>query len=107
VGRQQGISDEQLAEIATFEWSKLFSEFDRIVLRYAEAMTRIPADVSDKTFAELGRHLSQPQVVELTAMFAWENFRARFNRALQIESGGFCELPPDHPVRRAVAEFQR
>ena len=107
VGRKQGITDEQLAELAGFAQSGLFSEVDKIVLHYAEAMTRIPADVDDALFEQLGSHLSEPQIVELTAMFAWENFRARFNRALHIESGSFCELPANHPVRRAVPEFKR
>ena len=107
VGRKQGITDEQLAELASFERSSLFSDLERSLLRYAEAMTRIPTDVEDALFAQLGRHLSEPQIVELTAMFAWENFRARFNRALHIESDGFCELPPNHPVRLAVPEFKR
>jgi len=31
---------------------------------------------------------------------------ARFNRALHIESDGFCGLPADHPVRKAVPPWQ-
>jgi hypothetical protein len=38
-------------------------------------------------------------------MIAFENLRARFNRALHIEADGFCELPADHPVRKAVPPF--
>jgi hypothetical protein len=39
-------------------------------------------------------------------MIAFENLRARFNRALHIEADGFCELPADHPVRKAVPPWQ-
>jgi hypothetical protein len=39
-------------------------------------------------------------------MIAYENLRARFNRALHIEADGFCELPADHPVRKAVPPFR-
>lgn len=39
-------------------------------------------------------------------MIVFENFRARFNRALHIKSDGFCELPADYPVRKAVAPRQ-
>jgi hypothetical protein len=49
-------------------------------------------------FAELRRHFDDAQIVELTAEIAWENYRARFNHALDIESqgfseGSFCALP--------------
>jgi alkylhydroperoxidase family enzyme len=103
VGRQQGISDEQLADLAHFEMNSQFSDQEKAVLRYAEGMTRTPADVPDAVFAELKRGFDTAQIVELTAMIALENFRSRFNRALKIESDGFCELPADHPVRRATS----
>jgi len=70
------------------------------VLRYAEGMTRTPADVSDAVFAEIQALFSTEQIVELTAAIALENFRARFNCALKIESDSLCMLPPDHPVRK-------
>lgn len=73
------------------------------MLRYAEGMTRTPAEVPDHVFEELRKHLTTAQIVELTAALALENFRSRFNRALKIESDGFCELPSDHPVRGPVS----
>ena len=72
------------------------------MLRYAEGMTRTPAEVSDQVFAEVRALFSDEQVVELTQAIALENFRARFNCALKIESDGLCTLPPDHPVRNAL-----
>jgi len=71
-------------------------------LRYAEGMTGTPAEVSDEVFAEVRVQFSDEQVIELTQAIALENFRARFNCALQIESDGLCTLPPDHPVRNAL-----
>ncbi len=106
VGREQGITDAQLAELAEFERSTTFAAREKAVLRCAEAMTRTPAEVSGDVFEELARHFDTAQIVELVAMIAFENFRARFNRALHVESGGFCELPPDHPVRKAVPPFR-
>jgi alkylhydroperoxidase family enzyme len=103
VGREQGITDEQLAELAAFESSARFSDIEKAVLRFAEGMTKIPAAVSDSVFAELASHFDTAQIVELSAMIALENFRSRFNRALDIESDSFCELPPNHPVRQAIS----
>ena len=100
VGRNAGVTDEQLATLATFESSPHFTHLEKAVLRYAEGMTRTPADVSDAVFAEIQALFSTEQIVELTSALALENFRARFNCALKIGSDSLCMLPPDHPVRK-------
>jgi alkylhydroperoxidase family enzyme len=66
-------------------------------------MCRTPVDVPDAVFEELKRHFDSKQIVELTMTIALENFRARFNRALEIPSDSLCALPADHPVRRAAS----
>ena len=57
-------------------------------------MTITGQKVTDELFAEVRRHFSEDQVVELTAAVALENFRSKFNVALGVESQGFCVLPP-------------
>jgi alkylhydroperoxidase family enzyme len=101
-GREAGISDAQLEDLASFEASAHFDHREKAVLRYAEGMTRTPADVSDAVFEDIRELFSTEQIVELTAAVALENYRARFNCALKIESDGLCTLPPDHPVRQAL-----
>ena len=101
-GREAGITDAQLEELASFETSANFDAREKAVLRYAEGITRTPADVSDAVFEDVRKLFSDEQIVELTAAAALENFRARFNCALKIESDGLCTLPPDHPVRLAL-----
>ena len=61
-------------------------------------MTQSSIDVPDDVFEELQRHFNTEQIVDLTATVAMENMRARFNRALQIESDSFCRLPAHHPA---------
>jgi len=53
-------------------------------------MTITGQKVTDEQFAELRRHFSEAQLVELTAAVALENFRSKFNVALGVESQGFC-----------------
>lgn len=101
-GREAGISDAQLEDLAKFESSKHFDRREKAVLRYAEAMTRTPAEVPDDVFEDIRELFSTEQIVELTSAVALENFRARFNCALKIESDGICTLPSDHPVRKAL-----
>jgi alkylhydroperoxidase family enzyme len=91
VGRNEGISAQQLLELAHFETSPAFSDLEKLVLRYAEAMTSTPVEVPDALFAALRSHLSPQQMVELTSAIAWENYRARFDHAFGIEAEGFSE----------------
>jgi alkylhydroperoxidase family enzyme len=101
-GRDAGITDAQLEDLASFDASTHFDRREKAVLRYAEGMTRTPADVSDAAFEEVRELFSTEQIVELTAAVALENYRARFNCALKIESDGLCTLPADHPVRQGL-----
>jgi alkylhydroperoxidase family enzyme len=101
-GRDAGVTDAQLEDLASFESSQHFDRREKAVLRYAEGMTRTPADVSDAAFENIRELFTTEQIIELTAAIALENFRARFNCALKIESDGLCLLPPNHPVRQAL-----
>jgi len=98
VGRKAGIREEQLRDLAQFESSPAFSPAEKLVLRLTAALTRTPASVDDALFAGLAREFTEPQLAELVAAIAWENNRARFNRAFAIGSegfsqGAFCPLP--------------
>jgi alkylhydroperoxidase family enzyme len=98
VGRKAGITEAQLRDLASFEQSPAFDATQRLILRLATAMTRAPASVNDQLFASLRQVFTEPQLVELSAAIAWENYRARFNRTFAIASegfseGAFCPLP--------------
>jgi alkylhydroperoxidase family enzyme len=78
------------------EDSGVFTELERLVLEYAEAMTDTPPSVTDEMTERLRAHLSQAQLVELTAIVAVENLRSRINAALGLTAQGFkdrCEIP--------------
>lgn len=101
-GRKQGISQEKIDALDHFERSALFTDAEKAALKFAEAMCERSVNVPDAVFAELKKHYSEAQIVELTAMAALENYRARFNRALEVPSDGFCALPAEHPAPRAA-----
>ena len=69
----------------------MFSETERLVLEYADGMTRTPVEVKDELFTKLREKFNEAQLVELTASLAWENYRARFDHALGVEAEGFAE----------------
>ena len=71
--------------------SDAFDELQKRVLDYAVALTTTPDSADDGLVDELRRHLDEKQLVELTTMIAWENFRARFNRGFDVAAQGFSE----------------
>jgi alkylhydroperoxidase family enzyme len=98
VGRKTGISAEQIANLNNYCADFNFSEMERLVLEYADEMTRTPVEVSDALFARLREKFSNAELVELTSAIAWENYRARFDHAFGIEAenfteGAVCALP--------------
>lgn len=75
--------------------SDSFTDLERLVLQYAEAMTSTPPSVTDEMVERLSTHLSEAELVELTAIVAVENLRSRINSALGLTAQGFkdrCEL---------------
>ena len=91
MSRSEGVSEQQLLDLPHFETSPAFSVLEKLVLRYAVAMTETPVVVSDELFAELRKHFGPQQMVELTSAIAWENYRARFDHAFGIEAEGFSD----------------
>jgi 4-carboxymuconolactone decarboxylase len=91
MARRIGLSDEQLLALPSYRDSDLFSEREKLVLGLAEAMSRTPVEVSDELFDDLRAEFDDAQLVELAGVIALENFRARFNAALDIGSSGFTD----------------
>ena len=98
MGRAAGVTDAQLRDLPTYAESAAFSALEKLVLDYAVRMTKTPVEVPESLFATLREHFDAAQLIELTAAIAWENYRARFDHALDIGSqgfseGAFCVLP--------------
>jgi AhpD family alkylhydroperoxidase len=103
-----GLDEEQMRELPRFRESERFSEDEKLVLEYGEAVTRTPVDVPEELFARLRDRFDEGQIVELTFAIAIENLRARFNWALAIGSqgysdGAFCIRPETLPGAAAPA----
>lgn len=93
LGERQGIPSEKLRDVARWRDSSAYNEDERLVLAYAEAMSSTPMTVTDDQVSELRERLGEPALVEVTAMIATENMRARINQALGLTSQGFCQVP--------------
>ena len=86
MGSALGITQEKIEALADYATSPLYTEAERIALAYADAITITGRDVSDELFARLREFYTDDEIVELTAVIAWENSSSKFNRALRVPS---------------------
>jgi alkylhydroperoxidase family enzyme len=77
--------------VSDWQHSTGLDETERLVVEFADAMSRTPVNVDDDLRQRVAARFSPGQVVELSHAVAWEHARARFNRALGIESDGFSD----------------
>ncbi|MGH7887742.1 MAG: carboxymuconolactone decarboxylase family protein [Candidatus Binatia bacterium] len=81
---KEGLTPAQVTAIASWQTSNLFSAPQRALLAYSDAMTR-DINVTDKVFAELRKHFSERQVVELSMLIGAYNMLTRFLQALKVD----------------------
>ncbi len=81
---KEGLTAAQVSAIADWRPSKLFSEPQRALLAYTDAMTR-EIVVAEAVFAEVRKHFSERQTVELTMLIGAYNLLTRFLKALKVD----------------------
>ena len=84
IGRQAGITDDQIAALESYAESDLFSPLDRLVLQYTDAVTNLD-DNAPALAAKLRAELSEQELVELTFCIANWNLMAHLLMPLEIE----------------------
>lgn len=94
-----GVAEEKIAALSEFEKSPLFDEAERAALRVARDGGQVPCAVTDAQFAELRRHFSDPQIVEIVAVIALFGFLNRWNAIFATD----LEASPLQFARRALA----
>lgn len=104
MGGELGVPDEQFAELANYAESDRFDDRERTALAYADGMTITGREVDDALFARLASHFSSDEIVELTAIIAWENSSSKFNRVLRVPSQQLVER---NKTRRAERDKRR
>lgn len=64
----------------------IFSDVERLVIELADAMAGTPSNISDELYARLREKFNEEQLLQLSAQFAFENYRARLNRVFDVGS---------------------
>lgn len=87
LGLQSGLSPDALADLEAGRAAESphFTEVEKLVIAYAEQVTRDARRVPDSLFARLQAHFDNAQIVELTVRIALANFFNRLNDALRID----------------------
>jgi 4-carboxymuconolactone decarboxylase len=81
---KEGLTPAQVEALADWSESNLFTGKQRAMLAYTDAMTR-DIDVPDTVFAEVRKHFSERQTVELTMLIGAYNMLTRFLKALKVD----------------------
>jgi alkylhydroperoxidase family enzyme len=81
---KEGLTPAQVEALGDWQSSNLFSERQRALLAYTDAMTR-DIEVPDTVFAEIRKHFSERQTVELSMLIGAYNMLTRFLKALKVD----------------------
>jgi uncharacterized peroxidase-related enzyme len=84
-GADNGVPQDKLDAIWSFETSKIFSDAERAALRIALTGGQCPSYATPEDMAELRRHFSQEQIVEIGAVIALFGFNNRWNALMETE----------------------
>ncbi|MFT4614991.1 MAG: alkylhydroperoxidase family enzyme [Bacteroidia bacterium] len=83
--RSVGMSEEKIQAIAHWNVSSQFSELERAVLAYTDALVLEGGRVADGIFDVLKAHLSDEEILELTYITTLYEMHAVMSRALRLE----------------------
>jgi alkylhydroperoxidase family enzyme len=83
--RGVGIPEEKIAAIPHWQVADCFSELERALLAYTDALVYDGGRVADGVFAVLKKHLSDEQILEFTYITALYDLHAVTTKALRLE----------------------
>lgn len=83
--RLLGMPEDKIAAIAYWPASDQFSEVERLVLAYTDALALQAGRVHDELFRALRSHLSDAEIIELTYITSMYVMHAIMSRALRTE----------------------
>ena len=81
------MDEEKLASLDRFETSPLFTERERVALRYTDAICWNPASADDEMWKQLHAHFTEPELVELGSFIGYIAGGQRWISTLGIGHG--------------------
>jgi alkylhydroperoxidase family enzyme len=86
---RQAVAEGKLAELDNYETSPLFTERERVALRYADAITWDPNRADAAMWKDLHAHFTEPELVEMGQCIAMHAGEQRWIHTLHIRHGEF------------------
>ncbi len=83
--RDLGFSEEQIRAIPVWSTADCFSEVERLVLAYTDALVLDGGRVPEALFDELKEHLTHEEILEFTYITCLYEMHATMSRALRLE----------------------
>jgi uncharacterized peroxidase-related enzyme len=74
-----GVEAKKLAAVWDYQTSPLYSQAERATLDFALAVASVPNSVTDEMFAELRKHWTEEQIVEIVGVISLFGFLNRWN----------------------------
>ncbi len=97
---RSGVADDKIAAIWEYETNDVFSKAERAALRFAQAASSVPNAVTDDDVAELAKHYTEFQIVEIMSVVAMFGYLNRWNDSLAT---GLEDVPTNF-AEQALAE---
>jgi len=83
--RNVGLGEDKIAAIPHWQVAECFSEIERALLAYTDALVYDGGRVADGVFETLKKHLSDEEILEFTYIVATYDMHAVICRALRLE----------------------
>ncbi|MEM9570605.1 MAG: carboxymuconolactone decarboxylase family protein [Pseudomonadota bacterium] len=80
--REQGVAQEKIDAVWSFEDSPLFDEAERAAINLAMKAGIVPNETTDADFERLRAHFSETEITEIVAVIAMFGFLNRWNTTL-------------------------
>jgi uncharacterized peroxidase-related enzyme len=77
-----GIDEKKFAAVWDYQTSPLYSEAERVALDFALSAAAVPNAVTDEIFAEMRKHWTEEQILEIVGVIAQFGFLNRWNDTL-------------------------
>lgn len=99
IAEYENLDSRQVVELAKFETSDAFDDDERLVLRFATALSERSAVVAPELRHALENRFTKAQIVELAAAIAHEHQRSRFYVGINLPPSRFasanaCRIAP-------------
>ncbi len=92
LARQQGVTEELIAELPHFEDSVLLTPREKAAIRFADILAGDHRQASRELFDSLRQHFTEPEILELGWRIVTFIGYGRFIHVLGLEIGQTCSL---------------